>query len=159
MRPRFALQDEQDRDVVGMNIIGSCHCGNISYSLEWPDDSGDIPARACGCTFCVKHGGVWTSHPQATLRARVTESGMVARYAFGTETASFLVCARCGVAPLVTSLIDEITYAVVNVNSFDGVDRSRIRPQPATFEGEDLQSRLDRRRRNWIGNVILERGS
>ena len=84
---------------------------------------------------------------------------MVARYAFGTETASFLVCARCGVAPLVTSLIDEITYAVVNVNSFDGVDRSRIRTQPATFEGEDLQSRLDRRRRNWIGNVILERGS
>ena len=141
-----------------MNITGSCHCGNISYSLEWPDESGDIPARACGCSFCVKHGGVWTSHPQATLRARVTEAGMVARYVFGTETASFLVCARCGVAPLVTSLIDGATYAVVNVNTFDGVDRGRIRSQPATFEGEEVQARLDRRRRNWIGDVILSEG-
>ena len=83
---------------------------------------------------------------------------MVARYVFGTETASFLVCARCGVAPLVTSLIDGATYAVVNVNTFDSVDRSRIRPQPATFEGEEVQARLDRRRRNWIADVILSEG-
>jgi len=142
-----------------MLIRGRCHCGNISFLLDWKPEPLEIPARACGCTFCVKHGGVWTSHPRATLRARVTESGMVARYAFGTETACFLVCARCGVAPLVTSQIDGETYAVVNVNTFDGVDRSRIRAQPATFDGEDLQSRLDRRRRHWIGDVILERGS
>jgi len=141
-----------------MNIAGSCHCGNISFTLDWPDAAGDIPARACGCTFCVKHGGVWTSHPRATLRARVTDAGMVARYAFGTETASFLVCARCGVAPLVTSQIEGATYAVVNVNTFDGIDRSRIRAQPATFEGEDVQGRLERRRRNWIADVILSEG-
>ena len=142
-----------------MRIDGKCHCGNIAFTLDWPGESLEIPARACGCSFCVKHGGVWTSHPQATLRARVIEPGMLARYAFGTETASFLVCARCGVAPLVTSLIDGATYAVVNVNTFDGVDRSRIRQQPATFDGEDLPSRLERRRRKWIGNVILEGGS
>ena len=83
---------------------------------------------------------------------------MVARYAFGTETASFLVCARCGVAPLVTSQIEGATYAVVNVNTFDHVDRARIRPQAASFEGEDVQGRLDRRRRNWIADVILSEG-
>jgi len=58
------------------------------FSYYPPEKGGDIPARACGCTFCVKHGGVWTSHPRATLRARVSDAGMVARYAFGTETAS-----------------------------------------------------------------------
>ena len=105
-----------------MDIAGSCHCGNISFSLTWPDEA-EIPARSCGCAFCVKHGGVWTSNPRATLRARITEAGMVARYAFGTETAQFLLCARCGVAPLVTSRIGETTYAVVNVNTFDDFDR------------------------------------
>jgi len=141
-----------------MEFAGSCHCGNISFALTWPDESGEIPARACGCTFCVKHGGVWTSHPGAILRARVTEPGMVARYAFGTETANFLVCARCGVAPLVTSQIEGATYAVVNVNTFDNLDRARLHAQPASFEGEDMQVRLERRRRNWIADVMLSEG-
>ena len=141
-----------------MDITGSCHCGNISFTLRWPEEAGEIPARRCGCTFCTKHGGVWTSEPRASLRVRISDSGNVARYAFGTETASFLVCARCGVAPLVTSQIEGATYAVVNVNAFDGIDRSRIRAQPATFEGEDVQGRLERRRRNWIADVILSEG-
>jgi hypothetical protein len=142
-----------------VQINGSCHCGNISFSLEWPDDAPEIPARRCGCTFCVKHGGVWTSHTRARLRARVTEPGMMARYAFGTETASFLVCAHCGVAPLVTSQIEGTLYAVVSVNSFDGVDRSRIQVQPASFEGEEVASRLERRRRHWIADVVLAEGA
>lgn len=83
---------------------------------------------------------------------------MVARYAFGTETASFMVCARCGVAPLVTSQIEGATYAVVNVNSFDAVDRTRIRVQPASFDSEDVASRLERRRRHWIADVIFSEG-
>ena len=83
---------------------------------------------------------------------------MVARYTFGTETASFLACARCGVAPLVTSQIEGTTYAVDNVNTFDNVDRARRRAQPANFEGEDVQGRLERRRRNWIADVILSEG-
>ena len=141
-----------------MDISGSCHCGNISFSLQWPGDGAEIPARSCGCTFCVKHGGVWTSNPQAILRARVTDAGMVERYAFGTETAQFLVCARCGVAPLVTSEIGGNVFAVVNVNTFDNVERSRLRVQPANFEGEDVTLRLERRKRGWIADVALTEG-
>jgi len=141
-----------------MDIAGSCHCGNISFTLAWPGDAAEIPARSCGCTFCVKHGGVWTSHPEARLHVRMSDAGAVARYAFGTETADFLVCARCGVAPLVTSRIDERVYAVVNVNTFDDVERARLRPTPASFEGEDVQTRLDRRRRHWIADVTLAEG-
>lgn len=141
-----------------MQINGSCHCGNISFSLEWPGDAPEIPARRCGCSFCLKHGGVWTSNPQASLRARITEAGMVTRYAFGTETAHFLVCARCGVAPVVTSEIEGTMYAVVNVNAFDNVESSHIRIQPASFEGEEVASRLERRRHNWIADVVLTEG-
>ena len=141
-----------------LDISGSCHCGNISFSLHWPGDGAEIRARSCGCTFCVKHGGVWTSNEKGILRARIKDAGLVARYAFGTETAQFLVCARCGVAPLVTSEIEGKLFAVVNVNTFDNVDRSRLRIQPASFEGEDVASRLERRRRGWIADVALTEG-
>jgi hypothetical protein len=141
-----------------MDIAGSCHCGNITYSLRWPDDAVKIPARRCGCTFCVKHGGVWTSNPRAILRANVTDPGALARYAFGTGSATFLVCARCGVAPLVTSRIEGGLYAVVNVNSFDNIERARLSVEPASFDGEDLVSRLDRRRRHWIADVLVAEG-
>jgi hypothetical protein len=141
-----------------MDIAGSCHCGNISFTLGWPEDAAEIPARSCGCTFCMKHGGVWTSNPRASLRVRLSDAGAVARYAFGTETADFMVCARCGVAPLVTSRIGEQVYAVVNVNAFDDFDRTRLRATPASFEGEDVQSRLERRRRHWIAEVTLAEG-
>lgn len=136
-----------------MLIRGKCHCGNIVLALDWPGDADDIPARACGCSFCVKHGGVWTSNPEATLSVQVGDPALVSEYAFGTRTATFHVCARCGTVPLVTSRIGEHVYAVVNVNALEGLDASRLRRAPVSFEGEDLESRLARRQRNWIGRV------
>ncbi|HET7834548.1 MAG TPA: hypothetical protein VFL43_01965, partial [Variovorax sp.] len=67
--------------------------------------------------------------------------------------------ARCGVVPLVTSLLDEHLYAVVNVNAFDNVAPSLLRPQPVSFEGEDVETRLARRRRNWIADVRFVEGA
>src|SRR5690349_15656728 len=98
-----------------MLIEGRCHCGNIAFALVWPDDAPDIPARACDCSFCTRHGGVWTSHPRAALRVHVDDAAAVSAYRFGTGTATFQVCARCGVVPLVTSRIDDALFAVVNV--------------------------------------------
>jgi hypothetical protein len=60
---------------------------------------------------------------------------------------------RCGVVPVVTSLIDGHLYAVVSVNAFEDVDPSLLRRAPASFDGEGTESRLARRKRNWIANV------
>jgi len=68
------------------------------------------------------------------------------------------VCARCGAVPLVTSTIDDRLYAVVNVNTFEGVDSARITIAPASFDGEEVDDRLARRRRNWIPDVRVEEG-
>ena len=105
-----------------MIISGSCHCGNIAFTLDWKPDPREIPARACTCTFCTKHGGVWTSCPTGSLRIRVRDPSAVSRYTFGTQTADFHICSKCGVVPLVTSAIDGQLYAVVSVNAMNGVD-------------------------------------
>lgn len=136
-----------------MLIRGRCHCGNISFALAWEPDPTEIPARACTCTFCTKHGGVWTSNPAGSLRVSVADPRRVSRYEFGTGTAQFHVCATCGIAPVVTSRIEGRLYAVVSVNAFEGVDPALIRCAPMSFEGEETSSRLMRRARNWIADV------
>ena len=141
-----------------MLIHGSCHCGNVSYSLNWSPSPTEIPARACSCSFCVKHGGVWTSCPTGSLSVRVKEQAKVSQYSFGTKTAQFHVCARCGAVPAVTSAIGGRTYAVVNVNTMEGVDPGLLKRAPVTFEGEDEASRLARRVRNWIPTVEFADG-
>jgi hypothetical protein len=134
-------------------IGGACHCGNISFSLTWEPDPAEIPSRACTCSFCRKHGGVWTSHSRGKLKVQVLDPALVSNYSFGTRTAEFHVCARCGVTPVVTSRIDGRLYAVVNVNAFDDLDPLLIRRESATFEGEDQKTRLARRVRHWIADV------
>jgi hypothetical protein len=138
-------------------VQGKCHCGNVAFELVWPDDGAAIPARACDCTFCMKHAGVWTSHPDATLRVSVQAEADLSRYEFGTKTAHFHVCRKCGVVPLVSCELDGRTYAVVNVHAFVDVDPACLRRAPATFEGEDLAARLARRARNWIRDVQFVR--
>lgn len=141
-----------------MFISGQCHCGNIRFQLRWLPEPADIPARACTCAFCVKHGGVWTACPTGELIVSVRDSALHSRYVFGTNTADFHVCSRCGVVPVVTSAIDGTTYAVVNVNTFEDVDGSLLRKASVSFDEEDEPSRLARRRRNWIGRVAFMEG-
>ena len=142
-----------------MLISGRCHCGNISFVLDWTPDPADIPARACTCTFCKKHGAVWTACPTGSLKVTIGESRHVSDYAFDTETAQFRVCTRCGVVPLATSLIDDLLYAVVNVNTFEGVESSMLRRSSVTLDGEACDDRLARRKRNWIADVVFVEGA
>ena len=139
-----------------MHIEGKCHCGNITYGLHWPGEGTNIPVRACSCSFCTKHGGTYTSHRDAELAAVVHDQALVSRYMFGTETAEFFLCSRCGVVPFVTSTIDAATFAVVNVNSFEDVDPGELDSSPTDFDGETVENRLARRRRGWIPDVTIE---
>jgi len=136
-------------------IPGSCHCGNIRFVLDWQPEPREIPARACTCSFCVKHGGVWTSCPGGALRVTVADPQLVNRYSFGTRTADFHVCCRCGGVPVVTSRIEGRLYAVVSVNAFEGVDAALLRHAAARFDAESEATRLARRSRHWIADVAF----
>jgi hypothetical protein len=135
-----------------MLLRGACHCRNISFTLAWVPDPAEIVARVCGCSFCTKHGGVWTACPTGELRVAVEDPAQVSLYAFATRTATFHVCARCGVVPLVTSEIAGRIYAVVSATVLD-VDPALVRRVPASFDDESLDDRLARRARGWIANV------
>src|SRR5262245_60702594 len=114
-----------------MLISGRCHCGNISFLLDWRPQASEIPARACICSFCAKHCGVWTSCPTGSLTVSVKDRVRLSKYAFGTKTAEFHVCTACGVVPVVTSRINGRLYAVVSVNAFENVEPALLRRAPA----------------------------
>ncbi len=126
-------------------IQGACHCGNIRFDLQWPSSAAEIGARQCGCSFCQKHGGAWTSHPDATLVVKIGDPAGLSKYRFGTETADFYVCSICGIVPFVIGDIDSERYAVVNVNTFCASDDYSISTTPSNFDGEDTGKRLERR--------------
>ena len=142
-----------------MRISGSCHCGNITFSLDWRPEPAEIPARACSCSFCLKHGGLWTSCPMGSLRITIRQPALVSRYSFGTRTAEFHVCSSCGVVPVVTSRIDGRLYAVVSVNAFQDVDPALLKRAVAKYDGESESARLARRKLNWIADVEVEAGN
>jgi hypothetical protein len=138
-----------------MHIEGACHCGAMRFALAWPDDAR-IPARACGCTFCTKHGASWTAHPDARLRIHATTPAHWQRYTCGTQTADFHVCRHCGVPIAATSRIDDHVYAVVNINTFEDVDASLFDRSRSDFDGEAVDDRLARRRTRWIADVRFD---
>lgn len=136
-------------------INGACHCGNIRFAFQWPISETEIPVRMCGCTFCKKHAGAWTSHPNGKLSAEIGDESKLSKYTFGTETAEFYICTECGVVPFVLSEIDDQIYAVVNVNTFGPTDGLSLTTSTTDFDGEETGDRLERRKRNWALLVAL----
>ena len=101
------------------------------------------------------HGGVYTSDPDGKLDVDILDSSLVNEYQFGTKTAKFYICTRCGVVPIVSSEIEDNLYAVVNVNTFQNVDKSDLEQSTTNFEGETTTSRLERRSKTWIPVVTI----
>ena len=134
---------------------GGCHCGNIRYQL-----SGDVPVaewavRFCGCGFCTRQGGLYASHPGAAMKIRLQDPAEVGRYRFATASADFCFCRRCGVLVYLTSEIDGDLYGLVNMNTLDQRPAEFSEAPVMSYEGEDEDARLARRRKNWIARVEI----
>lgn len=138
-----------------IKIDGACHCGIIRFTLLWPASELDIPVRKCGCTFCQKHAGAWTSNRSSELVIEIGDQSLVSKYNFGTKTADFYVCSVCGAVPFVLSEIDEKQYAVVNVNTFREIGDLSLCESSTNFDGEGVANRFERRRNNWIPKVVF----
>jgi len=143
-----------------IELSGACHCGNISYTLDWPLDERTLPARRCGCTFCTRIDGVWTSHPEAKLMIKVDDAEKVSRYQFGTRTADFVFCSACGTILIAECVLEGRKKAVVNVHTLarqsnDNQESELIFDlQESCFDGETVEQRLQRRSQRWIGEVV-----
>lgn len=78
-------------------------------------------------------------------------------YRFGTLSADFMFCRKCGVVVTAIAKIDHVDRAVLNVRTLDlpeeGDQPFVLEESEGCFDGEDLEQRTSRRRDRWIGQV------
>lgn len=129
--------------------IGRCHCGATGFEYRTAKPVEDWPVRACQCSFCLKHGGVYTSDPAGSLRFTHRDPSAVSRYRFGQRTADFLFCGRCGSYLGAATEEDGRALMVINLHALDPPPGGLPAPQRMSYEGESSRDRNARRSARW----------
>jgi hypothetical protein len=124
---------------------GGCHCGNLRLTLSLSRQPQEVRLRACGCSFCRAHATRTTSDPLGDL---------VESYRFGSRSANFLVCRRCGVYIGAVCTTEAGSRAVINTNSL--TDRALFTGTvaPVDHDGEATEDRMARRTTNWTPAIL-----
>ena len=134
---------------------GGCHCGNIKLHLRLSHPAAAIPLRSCSCSFCKSHGTRTLSDREGHAEITASDWSLVERYRFGSRTADYMLCRRCGVYVGAVCETSSGLRAVINVNALD--DRAAFTQPPAApnYDGEAPDARLDRRATNWMPVTVL----
>lgn len=138
-----------------MRHSGGCHCGNITVQLRLSQPPEQMPLRSCSCSFCRAHGTRTLSDRDGLAEIAVSDRSLLEHYQFGSRTADYMICRRCGVYIGALCQTASGLRAVINVNCLD--DRAAFTQPPASpnYDGEATETRLDRRSSNWMPAVKI----
>ena len=137
-------------------IVGGCHCGNVSYVFDATARVEALGLRACQCSFCRAHGARTTSDPDGEIRISVRDKERLQRYRFGLKTADFLICRACGVFVGALMATDGQRYFTVNANTFKPPPAYDIVAPAKDFSAEETGGRTVRRARMWTPVAELQ---
>lgn len=128
---------------------GECHCGAHRWTFQASSAPSQWTVRSCQCSFCRAHGARCTSDPAGSVEFSTTDVAALSRYRFGLKTADFLVCARCGV--YVGAMVENSagSFATLNLNSMKTSVENLPESMPVSYDSEELDTRLARRRSKW----------
>jgi hypothetical protein len=118
-------------------------------TLKLSQAADQVRLRACGCNFCRAHNTRTTSDPDGFVEISATDWSLVEPYRFGSRTADFLICRRCGV--YIGAVCDTTAgmRAVINVNCLESRADFTAPPAGVDHDGERTDARLARRAATW----------
>jgi len=139
-----------------MILRGACHCGQIEVVFETAMSIADLPLRACGCSFCRRHGTKAVADPNGRLTISAPANGLN-RYRFGMRTADYLICRSCGayVAAVISGNGEE--RATLNVAATAIAELADRRAEPVDYDRENVEGRRARRLTSWTPSRIVQR--
>jgi hypothetical protein len=139
-----------------MILRGACHCGKIEVVFETAMSVADLPLRACGCSFCRRHGTKAVADPKGSLTIYVSPNGLN-RYRFGLRTADYLICWTCGayVAAVISGNGEE--RATLNVTATAISELADRHAEPVDYDRENVEGRRARRLTSWTPSRIVQR--
>jgi hypothetical protein len=114
----------------------------------------DTPLRACACSFCRAHMTRTVADAAGHFTLSADDWSLVEPYRFGSRTADYMICRRCGVYVAAICETASGTRAVVNINCLN--DRAAFTQQPnkTNYDGETEATRLSRRATNWMPATV-----
>jgi hypothetical protein len=137
--------------------IGGCHCGNIRVQVHLTRPPAEVLIRSCACSFCRSHGTRTVSDSAGQADLWASDWDLVQRYRFGSRTADYLLCRRCGV--YVGAVCETPSGQRTVINTLCLGDRETFTQEPArpNYDGEEIAARLSRREANWMPIVMHDR--
>ncbi|HLY52691.1 MAG TPA: hypothetical protein VKQ31_06750 [Steroidobacteraceae bacterium] len=132
-----------------LTFSGGCHCGALGVTFRTALSTPQWKIRACQCRFCRSHGALTTTDPAGRLAFHANDAGLLQRYRFGTRSADFLICRRCGVyigAQIETS---RGAFGTLNTRVLERAAESLPGALPADYEAESPSERIARREQRW----------
>lgn len=136
-------------------IPGGCHCGNISYVAEFPNEPSSYIPRACDCKLCSSHGASYTADNKGTLLIKIKNTNDVSKYRQGSQIAEFLICKICGVMIGVCYEENGSIYGAINIRStheYHAFGKSHSAHLTQLTDEE----RIKRWKKLWFTNVKIE---
>lgn len=139
-----------------LRLTGGCHCGNLALTFEPARDPAELAVRACGCSFCRRHGARTVSDPQGRAEFVVHDPSRLSRYSFALGTAQFLVCRTCGV--YVGAILADAgsAYATININALLTPGVFARATVPVSYDRESARQRQARRRALWTPATVVQ---
>jgi len=138
-----------------LQLAGHCHCRSVRVILEPKEPVGELPLRACQCSFCRTRGALTTSDPGGHLFVEAAP-GALNHYQFGLRVTDFLLCEVCGTYVAAVSEIDGAQMGVVNVRGVDLQGFDGREPEPMIYDDETPDVRLARRHDRWMPVTVVE---
>lgn len=129
--------------------IGTCHCEALGFRFDSDTPPELWSLRACQCSFCIRHGAIYTSDPSGKLRFVHKDTTQVQRYLFGHRTADFLLCRTCGVFVAAVLSGSHGRFAAINARVLIDLHLPLSAAVHLDYSGEIAHSRMQRRLANW----------
>lgn len=126
----------------------------MHFELHTNKDETNLVPRTCQCPLCKRHGASWISDPEGEAHIHYKDKENVSFYRFGTKTADFMTCKKCGVLMVAVCEIEDRKRCVLNIKAMQGYQFTS-EPVLTNFDGENVDNRLERRGRNWTGKTVL----
>jgi hypothetical protein len=142
-----------------MEHQGGCHCGNLRIQVRLTKPPADMLVRSCACSFCRSHGTRTVSDPQGQADLWATDWSLLEKYRFGSRTADYLLCRRCGV--YLGAICDTPAGRRSVINTLCLHERAAFDQDPARpdYDGEAVEARMARREVNWMPLVLHDSGA
>jgi hypothetical protein len=115
-----------------MPFQGSCHCGQLSYTV---DEAPPTSALECNCSICRRRGALhhFTTPEKFSFRGSDAD---ISGYQWNKQAIRFEFCRTCGCAPFAHGTGPDGPVVEVNLHCADGIDLEALKIEK--FDGAHL---------------------